>query len=295
METKNIALVLSGGGARGMAHIGVIEELSKHGFNITSIAGTSIGAVVGGVYATGKLEEYKDWVTNLSKLEVIKFMDFAISKGGFIKGEKIFNELKKIIGNTNIENLDIPFAAVAVDINKHKEVVFTKGSLVNAIRASVSIPTIFTPFKYGESELVDGGVLNPLPLKYVNRTKDDLLIAIDLNADIPYHTPKKANLSENHNNNYRQAIEYINEKWSRFFNNEKNKKSGFFDLINNSIYAMQAKLTEIAIEKYKPDILIKVSKEACGIYEFHRSEEMINYGRKQFLNSLEKTKSGFVQ
>ena len=281
-KTKNVALVLSGGGARGMAHIGIIEELLARGYKITSIAGTSIGSVVGGIYAAGNLDGYKDWITSLSRLDIFKLMDFAISKSGLIKGEKVFNEVKKIIGNKNIEDLNIPFAAIAVDINKHKEVVFTTGSLISAIRASVSIPTVLLPFEYNGLELVDGGVLNPLPLDHVKRTDNDILVAVDLNADIPYKKPAKINISENHHSNYLQAIERVNLKWSKFFRNNKQKKTGYFDLITNSIYAMQAKLTKIAIEKHKPDILINISKDACDIFEFHRAEEMIEYGKKQF-------------
>ena len=285
-KTKNVALVLSGGGARGMAHIGVIEGLLASGYNITSVAGTSIGSVVGGIYAAGNLNDYREWITSLGKLDIFKLMDFAISKSGLIKGEKVFNAMKKIIGNKNIEDLDIPFAAIAVDINRHKEIVFTSGSLIDAIRASVAIPTVLLPFEYNGSELVDGGVLNPLPLDRVKRTNYDILIAVDLNADIPYQKPEKIDISENHHTNYLQALERVNIYWSKFYKNNKHKKTGYFNLITNSIYAMQAKLTQIAIEKNKPDILINISKDACDIFEFHRAEEIIEYGREQFKTQI---------
>ena len=285
-ENKNIALVLSGGGARGMAHIGVIEELVKRGYNITSIAGTSIGSVVGGVYAIGKMDEYKQWVTGLGKLDIIKLMDFALTKGGLIKGEKIFKELGKIIGDTKIEDLSIPFAAIAVDIENHKEVVFTSDSLANAIRASVAVPTVITPVKYKNSYLVDGGVLAPLPLKFVKRSKDDILVAVDLNADLPYRQSPRKKPSKKDENNYQKALDHINRQWSKFFKTTKEKHAGYFDLMNKSLYAMQIRLTEIAIEKQKPDIVIPISRRSCDLFEFHRSEEMIDYGRRQAVKVL---------
>jgi len=174
-----VALVLSGGGARGMAHIGVIEGIQKMGYTITSIAGTSIGALIAGIYVSGKMDEFKKWVIHVSKFDVIKLMDFAISKNGFIKGEKVFNALKKFIRDVNIEELEIPYAAVAVDIKNHKEIVFRSGPLKEAIRASVSIPTVLQPVYYNEVELVDGGVLNPLPINCIHRNDGDLLIAVD--------------------------------------------------------------------------------------------------------------------
>lgn len=279
-EQKNIALVLSGGGARGLAHIGVIEVLLKNGYRITSISGTSIGSVIGGIYAAGNLTEFTDWITALGKFDIFKLMDFSISKSGFIKGEKVINELKKIIGPKKIEELNIPFSAVAVDINKHEEVVFKSGSLLDAIRASVSIPTVLLPFTYNGLELVDGGIMNPLPLDAVKRNKGDILAAVDLNADIPYSIPKKFKPTENHSNYYYAALEGINKKWENLFKTDKSKKPGYFELINKSIFAVQVKLTEIAVKKHQPEILIKLSKDACDMFEFHRAQEMIEYGRK---------------
>jgi len=265
-----------------MAHIGVIEELNAQGYNITSIAGTSIGSVIGGVYISGTLNEFKDWVTQVSKFDIFKLMDFAVSKAGFIKGEKVFKKLQKFILNDNIENLDIPFAAVAVDIIQHKEIVFTSGNLADSIRASVAIPTVLKPFKFNTVDLVDGGVLNPLPLNRVHRNNPDLLVAVDLNADIHYESPENIVRSENGNHTYESALNYINEKWSKYFKNGKNKQIGFFDLVTLSVYAMQVKLTQLAIKENKPDILIQISKNSCDLFEFHRSEEMIEYGRQQF-------------
>lgn len=280
-EKKNIALVLSGGGARGMAHIGVIEALTERGYTITSVAGTSIGCLIGAIYISGRLEDFKKWVVKRSKLDVIKLMDFAISKSGLIKGEKVFRQLKKYIPDESIEHLPIPYVAVAVDIKNHQEVVFREGPLIEAIRASISIPTVFRPLVSNGMELVDGGVLNPLPLDVVYRTPGDKLVAVDLNADIEYTPLESFEPNKGNEKNYEKALEFINEKWSAFFKNGKQKRTGFFDLITHSIYAMQMKLTQEAIERHKPDIVVSISKNACDIFEFYRAEEMIAYGKKQ--------------
>ena len=285
-QKQNVALVLSGGGARGMAHIGVIEKMLEKNLEITSVAGTSIGALVGGVYASGNLNAFREWVKTQSRMDVIRLMDVVISRNGFIRGEKVFKELSQFISDKNIEDLPIPYAAIAVDIKKHQEIVFTKGKLKDAIRASVSVPTVFKPKLFNGVELVDGGVLNPLPLDRVMRNDGDQLWAVDLNADIPYKQPKQNKEQENVNENYRNALDFINEKWSKYFKSEKQKSSGFFDIITMSVYAMQMKLTEIAIEKHQPDLLIQISKTACDLFEFHRSEELINYGKKQLEKAL---------
>ncbi len=287
-QNKEVALVLSGGGARGMAHIGAIRTLEQQGFKITSIAGTSIGALIGGVYLSGKLDAYVDWVSSISKLDILKFMDFAISKSGFIKGEKIFQKLEPFILDTVIEELPVPYAAVAVDIVNHKEIIFREGPLISAIRASVAIPTVLRPFNYNGSDLVDGGVSNPLPLDAVKRHECDLLVAVDLNADLPYTPMNKSFENESSSQTYEKALQFINEKWSKYFKNGKRKSIGFFDLVTQSIYAMQIKLTQVAIERHKPDLLINISRQSCDMFEFHRAEEMIDYGSKQTIKALGK-------
>ncbi len=140
-----IALVLSGGAARGLAHIGVIEELEKQGFEIKSIAGNSMGSLIGAMYAIGKLQEYKEWMITLDKLDVFNLIDFTFTTHGLIKGDRVFNKMKSFFPDQNIEDLKIPYVAVAADITNMKEVAFSSGSLYDAVRASVSIPTVLTP------------------------------------------------------------------------------------------------------------------------------------------------------
>ena len=173
--SKSVALVLSSGGARGVAHIGVIEGLLEGGYKIESISGSSMGAVVGAVYAAGKLPNFKEWISNLDKIDVFKLMDFTLSTQGFVRGEKVFNELKKFIGDRNIEDLSIPISIIATDIVGKKEVVFQKGELFTALRASAAIPSVLKPSIIDGIELVDGGLYNPIPISH------------DINLYIPAH------------------------------------------------------------------------------------------------------------
>ncbi|HBQ61358.1 MAG TPA: esterase, partial [Balneolaceae bacterium] len=161
MAKKKVHLVLGSGGARGIAHIAVIEELEKAGYEIVEVIGCSMGAVVGGIYAAGHLPEYKEWILGLNRKGVFDLLDFTFAKQGFVKGEKLFAKHIEVTGNENIEDFDIPFTAVATDMRHHKEVHFKKGDLYKALRASVSIPGFFVPVVEDGKVLVDGGVLNP--------------------------------------------------------------------------------------------------------------------------------------
>jgi len=186
MKTKNkksVSLVLGSGGARGYAHIGVIETLLSKNYEIKSISGTSMGALIGGLYACGKLDEFKQWVLTIDPLEILKLLDLSFSKTGLIKGEKIFEKIEELIGDICIEDLDISFTAVASDIIKQKEVWIQKGKLIDAIRASIAIPTMFTPKKIGADFLVDGGILNPLPVSPTIPDDTDLTITVGLYSD----------------------------------------------------------------------------------------------------------------
>ncbi len=183
-KNRTVSLVLGSGGARGYSHIGVIEELLRCNYEIKSISGSSMGALIGGLYACGKLEVYKEWVLSLDIFDVGKLLDFSFSGGGIIRGDKIFNVIKNMIGDVMIEDLPIPYTAVAIDLIKQKEVWIKKGSLADAIRASIAIPTIFTPKKIGQRYLIDGGVLNPLPIAPTVSDDTDITIAVNLCANV---------------------------------------------------------------------------------------------------------------
>ena len=162
MDKQKVALVLSMGGARGIAHIGVIEELLRHNFEITSIAGSSMGAMVGAMYASGKMEECKEWLYSWDKRKMWELADITLSRDGLVKGDRFIKELKHIIPDMNIEDLPVPYVAMATDIVRDQEVRFDRGSLHEAIRASISIPMLFRPLRKDGMVLIDGGILNPL-------------------------------------------------------------------------------------------------------------------------------------
>lgn len=178
---KRVALVLGSGGARGYAHIGVIEELEARGYDIACVAGCSMGAVVGGIYAAGKLKHYSDWTQSLDYLDVLRLLDVSFRLGA-IRGEKVFGRIRDIVGEINIEDLSIPFTAVATDLTNQQEIWFQEGCLHQAMRASAAIPSLFTPVVQGKRMLVDGGLLNPLPIVPVVSSHCDLIIAVNLNS-----------------------------------------------------------------------------------------------------------------
>jgi NTE family protein len=181
MKSKDVALALSSGGPRGWAYIGAIEELESRGYRITSVAGTSIGSLIGGIYAAGKLPEVKEWLFNLDAWKVFSLMDISLSKNHLVKGDKVISALKEIVPDVDIRDLPIPYRAVAADLYTGEEVIFDRGPLFDAIRASISIPSLFRPVKYGYRTLVDGGIVNTMPISCLTRKEGDILVAFDVN------------------------------------------------------------------------------------------------------------------
>jgi NTE family protein len=186
MTPTTISLALGSGGARGYAHIGAIEELCSQGFDIRSVSGCSMGALIGGIYAAGKLDVYRDWVKALQRFDVLRLLDWTF-RGGLIKGDRIISKLRDLIGDVNIEDLPISYTAVAVDLMAQREVWFSRGSLFDAIRASIAIPAVLRPHHYQGRTLVDGGLLNPVPITPTLRDLTDCTIAIDVNAQAEPH------------------------------------------------------------------------------------------------------------
>lgn len=291
---KQIALVLGSGGARGLAHIGVIEELEARGYQIKRIAGSSMGALVGGVYAAGHLGVFKKWICNLDKFGVYNLMDFTLTTQGFIKGDRVFNEIKKFVLAAKIEELKIPFSAVAVDLNGQKIHHFHEGDLFAAIRASVAIPSVLTPVYMGDKILVDGGVMNPLPLDLIKKRPNQAVVAVDLNGLGKYKpvgkTDEKRKKELEHEAN-RWTIK-INHVFQDFFPTaEKRKKHNYFEILNLSFDLMQNQLTEVVISKHKPDVLISIPKNAADTFAFFKGDELVEYGRamaKKALDEFEK-------
>ena len=181
MKTKNVALALSSGGPRGFAYIGAIEVLQERGYRITSVAGASAGALVGGIFAAGGLDAFKEWLYGLDPVQVVSLMDYAPSKNYLVKGDRVIRAIRKRVPDVRIEELPIPFAAVATDLFTGEEVVFREGPLFDAIRASISIPSMFRPVKWRGRTLVDGGLVNTFPLGRVQRSGDDILVGFNVN------------------------------------------------------------------------------------------------------------------
>ncbi|MFC5742281.1 patatin-like phospholipase family protein [Dyella tabacisoli] len=276
-----VSLALGAGGARGLAHIGAIEEIQAQGYEIAAIAGTSMGALIGGVYAMGKLDLYRDWVTSLAKLDVLRLVDWTFSGGGLIKGERIIGTLRKLIGDTCIEALPIAFTAVATDIDREREVWLTRGSLFDAIRASIAIPTVFRPHLVNGRRLVDGALLNPVPVTPLIREPADYLIAISMDGQAKAAAPTPMSTGNGIDPaSYRQRI---SEFVGRLLPHSESKphEPGVLELLNQSMDLMQANLSRLRLAAYEPDLLIQLPRNASTAYEFYRARELIELGREQ--------------
>lgn len=267
-----VSLVLGSGGARGYAHIGVIAELEARGHEVVCVAGSSMGALIGGLYAAGGLGDYRRWVETLGWIDVMRLLDLSFRSGTF-RGEKIFARLHELVGDPDIESLPIPYTAVATDLQSHKEVWFQRGSLLTAIRASIAIPGIVTPVIDGRRVLVDGGVLNPLPIIPTVAAAADLIIAVDVNA------PREAVAP------FLQAGEY------RMVASDTMETKGRLGLLLASTEVMQSALTQYKVAGYRPDLVIRVPKEIGGFHEFHRAQELIDTGQELARRQLD----GFEQ
>lgn len=281
MNTKQkVALVLSGGGSKGLAHIGAIRELENQGFEITSISGTSIGSVIGGLHAMGKLSEYTNWVRTLNQRSIWGLLDFTLSTSGLLKGDKVLSKMKSFIPDTAIEDMNMPFAAVATDILNEKDVVFTSGSFYEAIRASVAIPTIFTPVKYKDTILVDGGVLNPIPIEYVKRQEDDILVVVNLYGEKKAEK-KTIEISKMETKNPISStlISFVSNITKLITSGDK-KSLGYISLLNTASSAMVHKIAKHNIEKYQPDIVISIPHDTAGTFDFQKADELIEIGKE---------------
>jgi NTE family protein len=277
---KKVSLVLSGGGARGMAHIGVIEELESRGFEIFSVSGTSMGALVGGVYALGKMDEFKNWLFTLDKVKIFNLIDFALSSQGLVKGDKVLNKMKDFIPDANIEDLKIAYTAVAADIINKEEVAFKTGSMYDAIRASIAIPTVFTPVKTEHGLLVDGGILNNIPANHAKRAPNDLLVVVNVNANIPVYKPAVSKIeSEIKQSIYQKKIKDFYSHLQKAKPAPPAESIGYFDLISKTIGLMTYHMAQMSLEQYSPDILIEVSRDSCGTYDFFKAEDLVEIGR----------------
>lgn len=325
---KKVALVLGSGGARGYAHIGVIEALEARGYEIGCIAGCSMGAVVGGIYAAGKLDEYREWTESLDYLDVLRLLDVSFRLGA-IRGEKVFGKIHEIVGEIDIEQLAIPYTAVATDLTNQQEIWFQEGCLHKAMRASAAIPSLFTPVTQGSRMLVDGGLLNPLPIVPVVSSHCDLIVAVNLNSlnQKQYSLPVierpaafKGKIDQlmgslsarlpflRRDTDEEEGERLLTETGNPWIEPKPPKDhedsapksasssqvlgnvgpASLLELVNQSFEAMQTSLAQYKIAGYPPDILINVPKRVCRFFEFHKAPELIMLGRQIANDTLDK-------
>ena len=317
---NKVALVLGSGGARGYAHIGVIEALEARGFEIIAVSGCSMGALIGGIYAAGKLPEYRDWVCNLDYLDVLKLVDVTWNPMGAMRASKVMSKLEALVGDILIEDLAIPLTTVATDLVRQREVWFQNGPLLQAIRASIAVPGVITPVHFGEQVLVDGGLLNPLPIMpVVAAHQADFVVAVNVTAHSPLPVtleellPQEEQAVDSRSNkeierdqrmgNWIGDVRAATQKlWAGLGSNGEGddeeleetteargkREWSKLDMILESFDITQAALAKYKVAGYPPDVLIEIPKTVCSTYEFHRGKDLIRLGRHLADEALER-------
>ncbi len=307
MAGKRVALALGSGGARGYAHIGVIDELHERGFEIVGIAGSSMGALVGGLQAAGKLDDFAEWAKSLTQRAILRLLDPKITAAGVLRAEKILDAVRDILGEVTIEELPIPYTAVSTDLLTGKSVWLQRGPVDAAIRASIAIPGVIVPHVLDGRLLADGGILDPLPMAPISAVNADLTIAVSLSAAVRQaETSRKVT-------GHSATTEWLGRMWrstTALFDAGQPDESedklvdaskemsvprlGSFEVMNRTIDIAQAALARHTLAAYPPDVLIEVPRTACRSLEFHRAAEVIDVGRAltaAVLDGLEKPKT----
>lgn len=282
-SAPTVSLVLGSGGARGHAHIGVIRALEDNGVEVRNIAGTSMGAVIGGVYAAGELDTYCEWANSLSGSDVVKLLDLSFSRKALFKGERVFDVLRELIGDRDIEDLERGFTAVSTDIDAHSEVWLQEGSLFSAVRASAAVPSVFDPVEIGDRTLVDGGLVNPIPIAPTLKDSTDLTIAVNLNSiSSRYEGPDPAVESDDSagDDSFREQIASF---FAGIVDSEEStaEQTGAAELLTRSIDVMQGAIARLKLAAYTPDHVVEIPRDACTFFEFDRSAEMAELGYKK--------------
>lgn len=290
MTNKKVALVLSSGGARGYAHIGAIEALTERGYRISAVVGASMGALIGGIYCAGKIEELKQWVCSLGQTDVVRMLDFSLSKRYVLKGQKVIDQLKDIMPDTPIERLPIPFRAIASDLTTQREVVFSKGSLYRAIRSSISIPSVLRPITIGEHVLVDGGIVNPLPLNRVPKEADyDLLVSVNVSApaSIRVEQERLAAQKRRLESQHVLSVERIMSTLS------SDKVASNYMTLMSSVLELQIQRNTVQAQKITPpDIAVNIPINRFGVFDFHHAKRIIRVGYEEMIKALDGMERG---
>ena len=279
-DSKTVSLVLGSGGARGLAHIGVIKWLEENSYKIKYVVGCSIGSLIGGIYAAGKLHKLEQWMRSITKIDILGLLDVSWSSGGIFRGDKIINTLTNLIGEIRIEDLPIRFTAVATDIADEKEIWLNSGSLFNAIRASISLPLFFTPVQYEDMTLIDGGVLNPVPIAPTFNDKSDLTVAVNLGGSPRENEqPVKSLTGTNEEDlSFQKSLKKFIQDLQGSTKKVRQQSLGMYDVADKAFDAMQGTIARQKIAAYPPDVVIEIPRNACGTLEFDRTAEMIELG-----------------
>jgi len=287
-STKTVSLVLGSGGARGLAHIGVIHWLEENGYSIESISGCSMGALIGGIHAAGKLDVFEEWVREITRLDVVTLLDLSWKKSGLVKGDKIINTLTDLVGSLKIEELPIAYTAVAADIANEKEVWIKSGDLFDAIRASISLPLFFTPFRYRGVDLIDGGVLNPVPIAPTFGDATDITIAVNLGGKAEPNKPeiREVNPATSKDSSISRRIGKFVESITDSAVSHSTADWHAYDIADQAFDAMQGTIARQKLAAYPADCFIEIARNACGTLEFDRASEMIDLGYQKTQASL---------
>lgn len=274
VKSKNVALALSSGGARGLAHIGAIEELEAQGYHISAIAGCSMGALIGGVYAAGKLEEFRNWMKTIDRKKMLELTDFSLSLNHLVKGSRIIEAIMEFVPDMPIEDLPIPYCAVATDLKAGREVVFDKGSLFQAIRASISLPSFYEPVQRDDMILIDGGVINPIPLNRVQRQPGDILVGVDVSGhDYKAQWEKKQALVERRKRDKSLKAQILDKLIP------DNIDFNYLTLLSRTSSLMIRQNSILMAQLTHPDMLVDIQMSRYGSFDYHLSEKIIAVGR----------------
>ena len=283
MNKRNVALTLSSGGARGLAHIGAIEELEEQGFCITSIAGCSMGSLIGGVYAAGKLEEFREWMKTINRKKMLELTDFSLGINHLVKGTRIIEAIMEFVPDVPIEELPIPYCAVATDWKTGREVVFRKGSLFQAIRASISLPSFYEPVKRDGMILIDGGVTNPIPMNRVVRHKGDILVGIDVSGyNYEAQWKKQHKLAERRKHSTSLSQKILNRLIP------DNLDFNYYTMLSRVSSLMIRQNSILMAQLMKPEILVDIQMSHYGGFDYDKSEKLIAIGRQKTLQTIQK-------
>ncbi|WP_418315697.1 patatin-like phospholipase family protein [Piscinibacter sakaiensis] len=292
-KQRTVSLVLGSGGARGLAHIGVIRWLEENGYQIRSIAGSSMGALVGGIYAAGKLEVYAEWVTALERMHVLRLLDPSITGGGLFKGERIIAVLRELIGDRQIDELSMSYTAVATDLHSGKEIWLREGRLFDAIRASIATPLVFTPVTRDGLTLLDGALVNPLPIAPTLNDRTDLTVAVTLSgprsarAAAPPEQIVAPPATEPATPEANGSANYYRQRVRAFFDSLQLTRQpspashGMFDIAFASMEMMEDTIARLKLAAYAPDVTVEVPRDACAFHEFWRAKELIALGHER--------------